>query len=134
MSGPEQRAMQRGDRIRILQVDDNRDATVLMKHLLKREPDLEIVGTRHDAEGLEEEIRRTSPDVLLVDLMMPGRDPIEAIREVHATFPALRILVLSGMQDPRLLEQTRAAGATGQILKSWSIHEMLDTIRASVRA
>jgi two-component system response regulator DesR len=123
-----------GGKIRILQVDDNRDATVLMQHLLKRESDLEIVGTRYDADGLEDEIRRTSPDVLLVDLIMPGRDPIEAIKDVHASFPQLRILVLSGMQDPKLLAQTRAAGASGQILKSWSIHEMLDTIRASVRA
>jgi two-component system response regulator DesR len=120
-------------RIRIFQVDDSRDATVLMKYLVQAEADLEIVGTRHDANDLEEEIRRTSPDVVLVDLHMPGKDPLEAIQELRASFPALRIVSLSGTADPRLLDRARAAGATGHIPKTLDINATLDAIRGQVK-
>lgn len=116
-------------RIRVLHVDDNADARALLSMLLKHAQDLAEVGCRSDAEGLEEVVRETAPDVLLIDLTMEGRDPIEAIKEVRAAFPALRIVVLSGSMDPRLLERARQAGASQLALKATDVLALLDVIR-----
>ena len=116
-------------RTRVFHVDDNSDARTLLGFILQGEEDLDEVGSRSSAEGLLEEVRRTSPDVLLMDLTMEGGDPIEAIRAVRAAFSELRILVLSGCSDPEVLERARAAGASGHIVKPSSISETLNAIR-----
>jgi two-component system response regulator DesR len=116
-------------RIRVAHVDDNADARRLLSVLLQHEEDLEEVGSRPSAEDLEQLVRETEPDVLLVDLTMRGRDPIDAIRDVHAAFPELRIVVLSGTSDPRLLDRAREAGAAERILKTCDISETLEMIR-----
>jgi len=120
-------------RIRVLHVDDNADARALLSILLSLEEDLEEVGSHHDAEGLEELVRKTSPDVLVIDLTMPGKDPVEAIRQVRAEFPALRIVVMSGSIDPKLLARARAAGASELALKACDISETLAVIRGTGR-
>ena len=118
-------------RIRVLHVDDNADARALLSILLSLEEDLEEVGSHGDAEGLEDLVRATAPDVLVIDLTMPGADPIEAIRRVRALFPALRIVVMSGSIDPRLLERARQAGATELALKASDISQTLAVIRGT---
>ena len=120
-------------RIRVLHVDDNPDARALLSYILKAEADLEDVGARSDAEGLEQAVRETSPDVLLIDLTMCGPDPIEAIRQVHAAFPALRIVVLSGSRDTALLERAKKAGASQLALKAIGFTDTLAAIRGARR-
>jgi DNA-binding NarL/FixJ family response regulator len=120
-------------RIRVLHVDDNADARTLLSFLLKTEADLEEVGCRSDTEGLEEVIRETAPDVLLIDLTMHGRDPIEAIQGVREAYPALRIVVLSGSRNPALLERARKAGASQLALKAADLTETLAAIRGDSR-
>jgi PAS domain S-box-containing protein len=120
-------------RIRVLHVDDNPDARVLLSFLFKHEKDIEEVGSRSNAEGLEKVVRETAPDVLLMDLTMQGKDPIEAIREVRAAFPELRIVALTGTKDPRLLERARQAGASELASKVVDVSETLNVIRRSSR-
>ena len=120
-------------RIRVLQVDDNDDARTLLSIILKTEEGFEEVGSRSDAEGLEEVIRETAPDVLLIDLTMNGRDPIDAIRDVRKAYPELRIVVLSGSRDPVLLERARKAGASQLALKAIDYDETLAAIRGETR-
>ena len=115
--------------IRVLFVDDNPDARALLSFLLRHEDDIEEVGSRNDAESLLRVIQETHPDVLLIDLTMPGRDPIEAIGEARAAFPELRIIVLSGSADPKLLERAREAGASQVAMKATDVHETLSAIR-----
>ena len=116
-------------RIRVLHVDDNDDARTLLSVLLSQEEDLEEVGSHHNADGLHRLIQETVPDVLLIDLTMPGKDPIEAIQEVRDAFPDLRIVAVSGTVDPRLLARARAAGASQLARKTCDIGETLDVIR-----
>src|SRR5262245_12560418 len=112
-------------RLRVLHVDDNPDSRALLSILLKYQDDLEEAGSRRGADGLEEAIRECGPDVLLIDLLMQGKDPIEAIRGARVAFPELRIVVLSGSSDPKLLERARAAGASQLVQKRMDIHETL---------
>lgn len=120
-------------RIRVLHVDDNDDARGLLSLFLRRERDLEEVGARDRADDLERDVLECAPDVLVIDLVMHGRDPVEAIRGVRAAFPALRIVVLSGSSDPALLERARFAGASQVALKSIDLYETLDAIRGRER-
>jgi len=117
-------------RTRVFHVDDSSDARTLLGFILQGEEDLEEVGSRSSAEGLLEEVRRTSPDVLLMDLAMDGGDPIEAIRAVRAAFSDLRILVLSGCSDPEVIKRAEEAGASGHIVKASGIFETLNAIRS----
>jgi len=117
--------------LRVLHVDDDADARELMGFILGYEEDLEEVGSHHEAEGLERLVRETAPDVLLIDLTMEGKDPIDAIRELRAAFPALRIVVLSGSSEPEELERARAAGASDIARKGIDIPSTLRAIRGT---
>lgn len=116
-------------RIRVLHVDDDPDARRLLSALLAGDAELEEVGSRSDAEKLEEVVRETVPDVLLIDLSMRGRDPVEAIHGVRAAYPGLRIVVFSGSSDSALLERARKAGASQLARKAIDIEETLAIIR-----
>lgn len=122
-----------GKRLRVLHVDDNPEARELLSTILGYEDDLEEVGSHHEAEGLEKLVRERSPDVLLIDLTMEGRDPIEVIRELRAEFPRLRIVVLSGSSDPKVLDRARAAGASEIARKGIDVSDTLKAIRGSPR-
>jgi len=116
-------------KIRVLHVDDNDDARTLLSLLISQEEDLEEVGSHHNADGLQKLIRETVPDVLLIDLTMPGKDPIEAIHEVRTAFPDLRIVAVSGSVDPRLLARAQQAGVSQLARKTCDIGETLEVIR-----
>jgi DNA-binding NarL/FixJ family response regulator len=120
-------------RLRVLHVDDNREARELLSLILSYERDLEDVGSHHEAAGLVKLVRERSPDVLLIDLTMSGRDPIDAIRELRAEFPRLRIVVLSGSSDPKVLDRARAAGASEIARKGIDVSDTLKAIRGSPR-
>ena len=115
---------------RVYHVDDNADAREMFGVLLRGEQDIEEVGSGFSAEGLLEHVRRTMPDVLVMDLKMPGADPYVVMSEVHAEFPQLRILVLSGCSDSDARAKARAAGASAYIVKASDIYKTLDAIRA----
>jgi two-component system response regulator DesR len=116
-------------KIRVLHVDDNDDARTLLSVLLSQEDDLEEVGSHQNADGLRQLIQETDPDVLLIDLTMPGKDPIEAIQEARTAFPDLRIVAVSGSVDPRLLARAREAGVSQLARKTCDIGETLEVIR-----
>jgi DNA-binding NarL/FixJ family response regulator len=128
-----QRLHDTNTRLRVLHVDDNADARKLISYLVKYAEDLEEVGARDSAEGLPAIIAETAPDVLLIDLSMEGKDPIEAIGEVRAAFPALRIVVLTASMDPKLLARARAAGASEVAPKAVDIAGTLAMIRGPAR-
>ena len=119
--------------LRVLHIDDNREARELLSLILGYEEDLEEVGSHHDAEGLVELVRKTAPDVLLIDLTMDGKDPIEAIQELREAFPDLRIVVFSGSSDPEMLERARAAGASQIERKGIDVPSTLKAIRGRGR-
>jgi DNA-binding NarL/FixJ family response regulator len=117
-------------RTRVFHVDDNVDAREMLGVLLRGEQDIEEVGRGFSAEGLVEEVRRTAPDVLVMDLKMPGKDPFLVMTALHAEFPLLKILVLTGCSDSDARERALAAGASGYIVKASDIYKTLDAIRA----
>ncbi|MBL0927894.1 MAG: response regulator transcription factor [Phycisphaerales bacterium] len=116
-------------RMRVLCVDDH---AFLLDGLLTRlgkEPDIECVGTLRGADGLLAEVGRLQPDVVLLDVEMPGRDAFEAAEEVQRTYPTTRVVFLSAFVRDSYLESAFNAGAWGYFAKCDEASEVVEGIR-----
>ena len=114
--------------IRILVCDDHALVRAGLHKLLETEPDLEVVGEAATAEEALDRARSDAPDVLLLDVVMPGRSGIDALPEILAAAPATRVLMLSMQDDPVYVRQAFAAGASGYVLKDAADTELVDAI------
>jgi len=117
------------DRINIVLADDHRVVHEGLRSLIEAEPDLTVIGEAND--GLEA-IRLTEnlqPDVLLVDLAMPGLNGLEVTRQVKKKFPHVRIIVLSMHANEAYVVEALRSGATGYILKESSVTDVIKGIR-----
>jgi DNA-binding NarL/FixJ family response regulator len=119
-------------RLRILCVDDHADFAQLWSSILDGEPDMESVGTLPNADQLEEECRTRGTHAVLVDLTMPGRNPIEAIDSLRRSAPGIWIIAFSGYDDAAMVATAKAAGAHGLISKSLDPQGVIDRIRRIV--
>ena len=115
--------------IRVLCVDDDEATAAFYRIALGFEPDLECVATLPGAERLTEEVERLRPDVVVLDLGIPGTDPLEALSEVSARHQGVGVLVASGYDDPETIDQAFARGARGFAVKTADLNDMIDAIR-----
>ena len=119
-----------GERIRILIVDDHPLIREGLRAVLETQPDMELVGEAWD--GNEAVVRALAlrPDVVLMDLSLPRKDGIEAIREIIRGVPSVRVLVLSNYLDDDKVFGALKAGAKGYILKETSSQELRQAVRS----
>jgi DNA-binding NarL/FixJ family response regulator len=115
--------------IRILIVDDQTITRSGLRALLAADPALEVVGeARHGGEAIEL-AAALQPDVLLMDLRMPGINGIEATRQIHRESPHIKILVLTVFEDDTSVFPAIRAGAGGYLLKNAEPDELVRAIR-----
>ncbi|MHB9031875.1 MAG: response regulator [Anaerolineae bacterium] len=119
------------ERIRVMLVDDHEIVRDGLQHFLTLHDDLELVGQA--ANGLEalDIAAKSQPDVILMDLVMPEMDGVEAIRRLRALYPAMQIVALTSFAERELVQQALAAGAIGFILKNASIDELSEAIHSA---
>jgi DNA-binding NarL/FixJ family response regulator len=115
--------------IRLLVVDDSRDLLDVLRLTVRREPDIEVVGALESADRVLEVLGECGADVVLIDLTMPGKPPLEAVREVGERFPAVRTVVYSGYDDAETVRQAAEAGARGFASKHHDLQTVLDIVR-----
>ncbi|WNB86167.1 response regulator transcription factor [Cellulomonas sp. ATA003] len=113
----------------VLLVDDQALLRVGFRLVLESEPDLEVVGEAADGRVALEQVGALAPDVVLMDIRMPGMDGIEATRHIVAEHPASRVLVLTTFDVDDLAFAALRAGASGFLLKSARPDELVDAIR-----
>ena len=116
--------------IRVLVVDDHAVVRTGLRRVLDAEPDIETVGEAPNAERAVFEAMAHKPDVVLMDVVMPGKSGIEIIPTLQQNAPQARVLVLSMQDDPRYLREAFAAGASGYVLKEAADTEVVDAVRA----
>ncbi|GBD10111.1 Oxygen regulatory protein NreC [Candidatus Thermoflexus japonica] len=116
--------------IRILIADDHGLLRAGLRALLKDEPDLEVVGEALDSEDTIQKAMALRPDVVLLDISMPGRGGIEVTRILKKTLPEIRILILTVHEDEGLLREAIRRGASGYIIKRAVEEELVHAIRA----
>jgi DNA-binding NarL/FixJ family response regulator len=118
-----------GDPIRVLVVDDHPLLREGIAAVLETQPDMRLAGEATEGAEAVELYARHRPDVVLMDLQMPGMDGITAIRAIRARDPQARIVVLTTYQGDVQALQAFQAGAHGYLLKSMLRRELVDTIR-----
>ncbi len=123
----------RMSRIRVLSTDDHALVRAGFRALLTAQADFHVVGEAEDGVVVVEQCRRLAPDVVLMDLSMPGRRGISAIRDLHDTCPEVKVLVVTMHEGETYLRQALLAGASGYVLKQSLTTELLDAIRAVYR-
>ena len=119
--------------IRVLCVDDHLAFRRLLELLIDLQPGLEAVGALEHADDLEERLDALHPDVVVLDMSMPGREPLEALRSARASHPSVRFLVSSAYDDPSIVEEAMLAGANGFLVKDGSLDELVTAIQTVAR-
>jgi two-component system, NarL family, response regulator NreC len=115
--------------IRVLIVDDHSVVRAGVRLLLEHEEDMEPVGEAADARQALELARRLTPDVVVMDVVMPGTTGVDAAAEIRHALPDVRILMLSMQDDPSYVRQAFANGATGYVLKEAADAELVTAVR-----
>lgn len=116
-------------KLRILIVDDHGIVRAGIRSLLQGQPDIEVVGEAARGEEAVEEAVRLHPELVLMDIAMPGMDGIEATRRIKKELPDVRVLVLTIYDDEEFFFPVLRAGASGYILKEAEPLELLHAIR-----
>ena len=119
--------------IRVLVTDDHAIVRKGIRALLATEPDIEVVGEARDGRDAITESQRLRPDVILMDLVMPGMDGLEAIRHIVDRQPEVRILVLTSFDGDDKVFPAIRAGALGYLLKDSGPEELVKAIHQVYR-
>ena len=116
-------------KIRIQLVDDHALVREGLRAILGTEADLEVAGEAADSEAAVATAARLQPDVVLLDVQIPGRPAADTVRRIRQVSPASRIIVLSMYDGPHLVQELIAAGIRGYLLKSVDAEELVAAIR-----
>lgn len=116
------------NKIKILIVDDHSIVRKGLRALLASQPDMEVVGEAADGQEAVNKAETSHPEVILMDLMMPVKNGIEAISEIKKKNPEIRILVLSSFGEDDKVFPAIKAGASGYLLKDTLPQELLQAI------
>lgn len=116
--------------IRLLIADDHAVLRAGLRMLLDVQHDITVVGEAGDGAEVLQKARELQPDVVLMDLTMPGPPSGDVIRQVLRACPKTRVLVLTMHDDPAYLASAMAAGAAGYVVKKVADSELLSAIRA----
>jgi DNA-binding NarL/FixJ family response regulator len=115
--------------IKVAVVEDNEMVRTALASIVQKSPGLKLAGQFPDGEIAIEDIERLAPDVIVMDIHLPGRSGIECTRAIKRRLPRPRILMFSIQEDPRRVYDSLEAGATGYIAKSASPEEIVRAIR-----
>ena len=118
--------------MKILLCDDQAVIRDGMEMLLQLEKDFQMVGSAQDGFEAVELAAKTQPDLILMDLKMPGMNGIEATREIRKKFPNIKILVLTTYDDDEWVFDAIRAGASGYLLKDTPRQKIIEAIRGTV--
>lgn len=119
-------------KIRVLIVDDHEMVRSGLAAFLLVSPDLELAGDAGSGEQAVQLCGDLQPDVVLMDMMMPGMDGAEATRAIKERFPAIRVIILTSFPEEDLVQRALQAGALGYLLKNVGAGELAGAIRAAM--
>lgn len=118
--------------MKILLCDDQAVIRDGLEMLLNLEKDIRVIATAQDGAEAVELAAQKKPDLILMDLKMPGTNGIEATRQIHARFPDIKVLVLTTYDDDEWVFDAIRAGASGYLLKDTPREKIIEAIRGTV--
>lgn len=120
-------------KLRILLVDDHEVVRIGLRTLLSRHPDFEVVGEASSGSEAVADCRRLMPNIVLMDIRLPGGSGIEACRQVLQVCPGCKVIMLTSYGEDELLFEAIAAGASGYVLKQIGSEALIASIEAVAR-
>lgn len=120
-------------RIRVLVADDHAIVREGVRMILGREPDIEVVGEAGDGQQALDLVATVHPQVVIMDISMPGVGGIEATQRLKATHPEVQVLALTMHEDETYVFQLLRAGAAGYVLKRAAAQDLVQAVRAAAR-
>jgi two-component system response regulator DevR len=118
---------------RILLVDDHEVVRLGLKSLLERHPQFEVVGEAGSAREALEQVSALKPEVVLMDIRLPGTSGIEACEEIVNKYPGTRVIMLTSYAEDEMLFSAIRAGASGYILKQIGSSDLVKALEAVSR-
>ncbi len=115
---------------RIVLVDDHEVVRLGLKSLLERHPQFEVVGEASSAREAIEQVALLEPDVVVMDIRLPGTSGIEACEEIVDSYPNVKVIMLTSYAEDEMLFSAIRAGASGYILKQIASEELIKAIEA----
>ena len=125
--------MSEGERIRVMVVDDHSIMRDGLKLVLEQSGEFEVVGQAADGEEAVRVAAEVSPDVVVMDVIMPNKDGVEACREIMESAPDTRVVMLTASTEESAVVDAVAAGATGYLQKETDRERLLATVRGVFR-
>lgn len=117
-------------KITVLLVDDHRILREGIRSLLEKEPDIEVVAEASEGGEAVAKAQQLSPDLVLMDITMPGMNGLEATRQIKALKPGVKVLILTMHESNQYISQFLRSGASGYVLKDTAAQELVGAIRA----
>jgi DNA-binding NarL/FixJ family response regulator len=121
------------EKIRLILVDDHQLVRTGIANLLTGEPGFEIIGEAADAKELFDLLKKSRPDITILDIALPGMSGIEITKKLHNDFPGIRILILSMHTSEEFIFNAINSGARGYLPKNTSRKELIEAIYAIQR-
>jgi two-component system, NarL family, response regulator DevR len=118
---------------RILLVDDHDIVRLGLMTLLNDQPDMEVIGEASTAGEAVKAAENLHPDVVLMDIRLPGEGGIEAANQITSKYPSCKVVMLTSFADDELVVRAVRAGAAGYVLKQVGNEELLRAIRAAAK-
>lgn len=119
--------------IHVLLADDHGIVREGLRRLLESEPDLKVCAEASDGHEVLEQVDKHRPDVVVLDIGMPGIGGLETLERLRASHPAVKAILLSVHGDPSFIQSAVALGADGYVLKGGRAREVLSAVRAVMR-
>lgn len=120
-------------KIRVLIVDDHAVLRAGLRTLLNLQSDFEVVGEASEGPEALEKVQQLQPDVVLMDITLPGMEGLEATKRLKKTHPNVKVLILTMHEDRRYLYSALKAGASGYVVKRAADTELINAIRSAHR-
>ncbi|MEA2461365.1 MAG: hypothetical protein QOH90_1542 [Actinomycetota bacterium] len=117
------------ERVRVVLVDDHDLLRRGIRTMLETE-DIEVVGEASDGTAVLDLVGELGPDVVLIDVVMPNQDGIETTRDIKNAYPNVGVVVLSGHDEQQFIFDALKAGASGYLLKTADLDEVVSTVRS----
>ena len=117
--------------IRILLADDHETVRQGLRLLLEHQPDMQVVAEAGDGQAVMQSAQQASPDVVVMDITMPGMNGLQATRQLREALPKVAVVVLSRHKDSAYVQELLRAGAQAYVLKQSASTELIRAVRAA---
>ncbi len=120
-------------KVRVLLVDDHTVVRRGLRLVFELEDDLEVVGEASDGQEALARVAELRPDVVVLDLLMPVMNGVEATRAIRAAYPEVEVVALTSVLEDRMVVDAVEAGAAGYLLKETRPDDLFEAVRAAAR-